>query len=327
MNEGQIKLVAAIILHADIKDRTNNAFPHNRTLAFYCGFGRIIEGTKAYKEYSNLNNDDKAIYLKKKEKNAIQTVKNIKKSLEEIGVLTREVVGSVGKQVTYMTLDLNWKKEEYLKDFNNYFNKNSKKDSEGQELESLLNNIVNMNKNGTSKESMLDMVNKLKEKLEPTDMLNEHDVSVLATYIMETPKIKAKINKNEITKPENYKKELIKRIKNNSYEGLDKTIKELYKHEEKILCKTIHESLNFDKPTIINKDCTYELDNIKINDALIDVTYKKDKDQTVYKLSNENLIKYTKLIKDKLSTKSMQFISSYEENISKYKKENSHEQQ
>ena len=51
LNEGQIKVVAAILSHADMKDRKSNSFPSNRVIALYCGFGDIKEGWKDYEEY------------------------------------------------------------------------------------------------------------------------------------------------------------------------------------------------------------------------------------------------------------------------------------
>jgi hypothetical protein len=41
LNEGEIKVVAAILSHADIKNRQENSFPSNRVIAFYSGFGLI----------------------------------------------------------------------------------------------------------------------------------------------------------------------------------------------------------------------------------------------------------------------------------------------
>lgn len=53
LNEGQLKVVAAILSHADIKDRQSNSFPSNRVIAFYCGFGNFEKDQKLMKNMKN----------------------------------------------------------------------------------------------------------------------------------------------------------------------------------------------------------------------------------------------------------------------------------
>jgi len=111
----ELKVVGAILAYADIKDRQSNSFPSNRTIAFFCGNDVIEEDTKTYEKYSSLNEKEKENFINKKIKYSINTIKQAKKSLEKKGLLTREIVGPKGKQIVYMTLDLNGKKNNISK--------------------------------------------------------------------------------------------------------------------------------------------------------------------------------------------------------------------
>ena len=66
LNEGQLKVVAAILAYADIKDRTKNSFPSNRTIAFYCGFGDIKQDSNIYEKYQALTTEEERIKFKNK---------------------------------------------------------------------------------------------------------------------------------------------------------------------------------------------------------------------------------------------------------------------
>lgn len=112
LNEGQLKVLSAILAQQD------NTFASNRTIAFYTGFGTIRPGGKEEKEFLKLNDNEQKQYKLKKLKNAIQTVKNTKKQLEKLGVITREIVGDK----SYAVVNLEWGKERYLKEFDEYFN-------------------------------------------------------------------------------------------------------------------------------------------------------------------------------------------------------------
>ena len=104
LNEGQIKVVAAILSHADMKDRKSNSFPSNRTIAFYCGFGDIKENSKAYDKYKSLSTEEEKIKFKNKRiKTAIITVANIKKSLEDIIRISTDVIEKDTKKILFDT--------------------------------------------------------------------------------------------------------------------------------------------------------------------------------------------------------------------------------
>ena len=95
LTDGQLKVLIAILNFADYKTRNNNSFPSNKTIAFYAGFGQIKPHTKEYFYYQSLDEKEKIEYKNKKIKNAIQTVKNIKKQLEELGVIKREIINNI----------------------------------------------------------------------------------------------------------------------------------------------------------------------------------------------------------------------------------------
>lgn len=48
LTNNEIKVVSAILTYADMRDRSKNSFPSNRTIAFYCGYD-LIERVKLLK--------------------------------------------------------------------------------------------------------------------------------------------------------------------------------------------------------------------------------------------------------------------------------------
>jgi len=120
LSAGQLKVLSAIIAHADYKTRQDNSFASNKTIAFYAGFGFINKDTKDYEYFQTLSEDEQKTYKKQKIKNAIQTVKNIKKQLADLGVIKRELIGTKSFSI------LEWGKERYLKEFGKFFNKKVK---------------------------------------------------------------------------------------------------------------------------------------------------------------------------------------------------------
>lgn len=300
LNEGQLKVVAAILSHADIKDRQSNSFPSNRVIAFYCGFGDIKESSKAYEEYQKLTDEEKEKFKKKKIKTAIITVANIKKQLETMGLLKREFVGPKGKQIVYMNLDLEWKKEQYLKEHDEFFNDVKYEDNEDQkqsiakELEELQRLTLEGN---ISQENLANRLKNLSYKIDANNTEKSQvpleDIDKVATYIMNTTKIQNKIDEGTIENKEAYKKSIIKSISNNTFNGIEKYYEALVKKEEKDMLETLIVSLEEnEKETFYQKNILYFKDLIFTNNIFLATYQSKDKKISKEYIISDEKIKY-----------------------------------
>ncbi|MDN5114004.1 hypothetical protein [Aliarcobacter butzleri] len=300
LNEGQLKVVAAILSHADIKDRQSNSFPSNRVIAFYCGFGDIKESSKAYEEYQKLTDEEKIKFKKKKIKTAIITVANIKKQLETMGLLKREFVGPKGKQIVYMNLDLEWKKEQYLKEHDEFFNdvKYENNEDEKENIAKELEELQRLTLEGNiSQENLANRLKNLSYKIDANNTEKSQvpleDIDKVATYIMNTTKIQNKIDEGTIENKEAYKKSIIKSISNNTFNGIEKYYEALVKKEEKDMLETLIVSLEEnEKETFYQKNILYFKDLIFTNNIFLATYQSKDKKiSKQYIISNEK-IKY-----------------------------------
>ncbi|MFX4235450.1 hypothetical protein ACOL3F_05845 [Aliarcobacter butzleri] len=300
LNEGQIKVVAAILSHADIKDRQSNSFPSNRVIAFYCGFGDIKEGSKAYEEYQKLNDEEKIKFKKKKIKTAIVTVANIKKQLETMGLLKREFVGPKGKQIVYMNLDLEWKKEQYLKDHDEFFNdvKYENNEDEKENIAKELEELQRLTLEGNiSQENLANRLKNLSYKIDANNTEKSQvpleDIDKVATYIMNTTKIQNKIDEGTIENKEAYKKSIIKSISNNTFNGIEKYYEALVKKEEKDMLETLIVSLEEnEKETFYQKNILYFKDLIFTNNIFLATYQSKDKKISKEYIISDEKIKY-----------------------------------
>ena len=201
LTTNELKLVGAILTYADYKDRSSNSFPSNKTLAFFCGFD-LIEKPKALEKFKALSKEEQIKFKAQKIKYSINTVKAIKRALVKKGILKTELRGEKGKQSSYMTLDLLWKKEQYLKDHDEFFNNsNSNDDNEAEineEISNELEEITRLLKDGeVSKESLATRLKNLSYALKREDSSDEipvEDVEKVADYVMNTNKIVDKID-------------------------------------------------------------------------------------------------------------------------------------
>lgn len=336
LNEGQLKVVAAILSHADIKDRQSNSFPSNRVIAFYCGFGDIKEGSKAYEEYQKLNDEEKIKFKKKKIKTAIITVANIKKQLETMGLLKREFVGPKGKQIVYMNLDLEWKKEQYLKEHDEFFNdvKYENNEDEKENIAKELEELQRLTLEGNiSQENLANRLKNLSYKIDANNTEKSQvpleDIDKVATYIMNTTKIQNKIDEGTIENKEAYKKSIIKSISNNTFNGIEKYYEALVKKEEKDMLETLIVSLEEnEKETFYQKNILYFKDLIFTNNIFLATYQSKDKKiSKQYIISNEKIkyylhssYFYTKQNKELLDNYN-QAIKDYQEMLQKPQEE------
>lgn len=239
LNEGQLKVVSAILGHADIKDRQNNSFPSNRTIAFYCGFGDIIPGSKTETKYKALNKEEQLTYKLKRKKNAIQTVKNIKKDLINIGLLQTQKAGKIGREVVYYTLDLEWKKKQYIKEFDEHFN-DEEIEEDNEQTEDILKEFEEIKRLFEQKEiSPKNLSNRLKgvaykieaDSHDENSFIPVEDIDKVANYHMNTTKIRTKVELGEITNEKAYRQSIITRIKNNEFSKLEQVYNKLEKKE------------------------------------------------------------------------------------------------
>ncbi|MDN5063719.1 hypothetical protein [Aliarcobacter butzleri] len=300
LNEGQLKVVAAILSHADIKDRQSNSFPSNRVIAFYCGFGDIKEGSKAYEEYQKLTDEEKIKFKNKKIKTAIITVANIKKQLETMGLLKREFVGPKGKQIVYMNLDLEWKKEQYLKEHDEFFNdvKYENNEDEKENIAKELEELQRLTLEGNiSQENLANRLKNLSYKIDANNTEKSQvpleDIDKVATYIMNTTKIQNKIDEGTIENKEAYKKSIIKSISNNTFNGIEKYYEALVKKEEKDMLETLIVSLEEnEKETFYQKNILYFKDLIFTNNIFLATYQSKDKKISKEYIISDEKIKY-----------------------------------
>ena len=336
LNEGQLKVVAAILSHADIKDRQSNSFPSNRVIAFYCGFGDIKEGSKAYEEYQKLTDEEKIKFKNKKIKTAIITVANIKKQLETMGLLKREFVGPKGKQIVYMNLDLEWKKEQYLKEHDEFFNdvKYENNEDEKENIAKELEELQRLTLEGNiSQENLANRLKNLSYKIDANNTEKSQvpleDIDKVATYIMNTTKIQNKIDEGTIENKEAYKKSIIKSISNNTFNGIEKYYVALVKKEEKDMLETLIVSLEEnEKETFYQKNILYFKDLIFTNNIFLATYQSKDKKiSKQYIISNEKIkyylhssYFYTKQNKELLDNYN-QAIKDYQEMLQKPQEE------
>ncbi|WP_419777776.1 hypothetical protein [Malaciobacter marinus] len=278
LNEGELKVVSAILAHADIRNRQENSFPSNRTIAFYCGFGLLKENTKTYKNYLQLSDIEKKEFKKKRLHNAIQQVKNIKKSLEKKGLLKREYIGQKGKTIVYMTLDLEWKKEQFLKDYDEYFNDVEPNNiNENEDINKELEDIQKLAKEGNiSKENLAKRLNDLSRKLkdikEPEIPLE--DVTKVADYYMNTKKVQNKIDSGKIENKSAYRNSIINSIKNNEFKNANNLYEALQKQELNNNIQILTELYKNNKYELPYANKILYFQNIRLEDFVYLASYK-----------------------------------------------------
>jgi len=235
LNAGQLKVLSAIIAHADYATRSKDSFASNKTIAFYGGFGLINSDTKDYEHFQSLTQDEKIAYKKKKMRNAIQTVKNIKRQLEELGVIKREIINTK----SYAVVDLEWAKDRYLKEFDEYFNdtqdeQETTENDINKELELItkLANEGNISKSNL-KNKLESIADKLKdETIDAKDAkanIPDEDIEKTVDFIMNSKTIIEKIATGKIKNPEGYKKAITKQIREGTFKGAENYHNQLMK--------------------------------------------------------------------------------------------------
>lgn len=327
LNEGQLKVVSAILSHADIKDRQNNSFPSNKTIAFYCGFGLITPGTKAHEKYTSLKDENEKVAFKvKRLKNAIATVKNIKRDLEDKGLLNREYVGNNGKQTVYYTLDLNWKKEQYLKEFDEHFNNTEiiEETEQDENITKELEQIKELHSEGNiSKTNLADRLKNLSYKIKANDY-NENsfvpfeDIDKVANFYMSTNKIKNKIESGNIENVPGYKQGIINSIKNNDFSEAEKIYKKLQENELKDNIEILTAAHENNDPLKSYQHKYYKFNKIKFIDNIYLAEYENDNQHKKDWLVEEDYIRSQLLPPHAYTKNNKSIIENYSENTKQF---------
>ncbi|MCG3703768.1 hypothetical protein L5F68_05405 [Aliarcobacter butzleri] len=258
LTHNEIKVVLAIKLHADKSDGKSNSFPSNRTIAFYCGFD-LIEKGKTFEKYQALSEEEKAKFKARKIQHSINTVKATKRALIQKGILKTELIGQRGKQISLMTLDLNWKKEQYISEYDEYFNSiTPAQTSEKEEIKKELENLLKV-ADDVSQDSL---TNKLKELYEKSkDLSGEksfvppvEDIDKVTDFIMDSNRVKTKIQDGKITNKEAYEKAIKHSIENGTYNGIEEVYSKLVKKEKEEIFNALETALMHNEPTVPHKN-------------------------------------------------------------------------
>lgn len=297
LSAGQLKVLSAIIAHADYKTRQDNSFASNKTIAFYAGFGLINKDTKEYEDFQALPADEQKKYKNKKIKNGIQTVKNTKKQLEDLGVIKREIIDTK----SYAVVDLDWRKDRYLKEFDEYFNDNKiEEKSTNTEINDELKTISKLADDGNiSKENLAKQLEDLSIKLKSEANLSKENNSVIpvedidktVNHIMNTKKIKDKVATGKISNPDGYKNTIKKQIENNTFNGINDYYNGLIQKEKNDMLEIIKCTM---KDTMHYKEKTLQFNKISFSDEtnLILANYKDflSEYNVDFVISNERIV-------------------------------------
>jgi len=325
LNAGQLKVLSAIIAHADYATRSKDSFASNKTIAFYGGFGLINSDTKDYEYFKTLTSDEKIAYKKKKMRNAIQTVKNIKRQLEELGVIKREIINTK----SYAVVDLEWGKERYLKDFDEYFNDSEEvaeptKNEINKELENItkLANEGNISKDSLAKQ-LETITSKLRSEMKDKSVdsddvkIANQDLDKVVDHIMNSEPYRTKVATGDIQNVHGYKNKVKKDIKNGTFKGINTFYKDLLAEEKVHILSCVYDKaeqlLNKDEKvlTITNvvdnedifyaqyKDLLNNSDDCEfiaispslLQDAFMNDLHSRDLDFEHYTISTQNFIK------------------------------------
>ncbi|MFW0695704.1 hypothetical protein ACN09X_04850 [Aliarcobacter butzleri] len=254
LTHNEIKVVLAIKLHADKSDGKSNSFPSNRTIAFYCGFD-LIEKGKTFEKYQALSEEEKAKFKARKIQHSINTVKATKRALIQKGILKTELIGQRGKQISLMTLDLNWKKEQYISEYDEYFNSIAPtQTSEKEEIKKELENLLKV-ADDVSQDSLTNKLKELYEKSkdltgEKSFIVPSEDIDKVTDFIMDSNRVKTKIQDGKISNKEAYKKAIKNSIENGTYNGIEETYTKLVKKEKEEIFSNLETALMHNEPTV-----------------------------------------------------------------------------
>ncbi len=299
LTNNEIKIVSSILAHADMRDRRSNSFPSNRTIAFYCGFD-LIEKGKTLEKYNALKSEsERKKFVAKKILHSINTVKATKRALVEKGILRTELIGEKGKQISYMTLDLEWKKEQYIKEHDEYFNNTTSTQTDKEDTEFILNQIDEISKlakeGNISKENLSDrlkILSYLLKEEETDEEIPVEDVEKVADYVMNTDKIQNKIDKGEIVNKDNYKKSITKSIKKGEFNGAKDYYKGLIEKEKQEIFENLNFGLENEEKTLPYKKQILKFKDVELKNNVFISSYISEQNQIYNFIITQKQLQY-----------------------------------
>ena len=316
LTNNEIKVVSAILTYADMRDRSKNSFPSNRTIAFYCGYD-LIEKGKTLEKYEALETEEEKKKFKEKLlKYAINTVKATKRALIEKGILKTVTTGKPGKQTTDHILDLEWKKEQYIKEHDEFFNEKELTSEEEKNDLALkqMEELVRLQKEGNiSKESLAKRLQQLSSMVNAENINEEvpfEDAEKLANHIMNSNKIQSRILTNNLKDKEGYKERITHLIKKGEFVGAEEQYESLKNKEKEEIEAILEFSIEEQEKTLPYKKQILTFRELERKDDLFFSSYISSHGQIYNFLVTDKQIKYY-LANQNFTKSSKEWINNY----------------
>ncbi|OCL85998.1 hypothetical protein AAX26_01648 [Aliarcobacter thereius] len=316
LTNNEIKVVSAILTYADMRDRSKNSFPSNRTIAFYCGYD-LIEKGKTLEKYEALETEEEKKKFKEKLlKYAINTVKATKRALIEKGILKTVTSGKAGKQTTDHILDLEWRKEQYIKEHDEFFNEKELPTEEDKNDLALkqMEELVRLQKEGNiSKESLAKRLQQLSSMVNAENINEEipvEDSEKLANHIISSDKIQSQILSGKIANKESYQKSIINLIKKGEFVGAEEQYESLKNKEKEEIEAILEFSIEEQEKTLPYKKQILTFRELEKKDDLFFSSYISSHGQIYNFLVTDKQIKYY-LANQNFTKSSKEWINNY----------------
>ena len=248
----------------------------------------------------------------------------LKKDLEKIGLLKRELIGTKGKQIVFLTLDLEWKKDMFMSEFDEYFNDIKKEEvlESKESIDNELKEISRLNNEGNiSKENLAKRLNDLSYKIKAEDHKeNENipieDINKLSNFIMNTKKMQDKVAKGTISDEVAYTKFITNSIKDSSYNGTEDYYKGLQFKELSDNLSTLNTAIAHDENEIPYKNRIMFFIKVRLQDNVYIARYEnKSKSFRKDFIINHNKISCYLLDPNSYSKPNKELLENYSQNI------------
>ncbi|OCL81896.1 hypothetical protein [Arcobacter porcinus] len=316
LTNNEIKVVSAILTYADMRDRTKNSFPSNRTIAFYCGYD-LIEKGKTLEKYEALETEEEKKKFKDKLlKYGINTVKATKRALIEKGILQTVTSGKAGKQTTDHILDLEWKKEQYLKEHDEFFNEKELQTEEDKNnlILKQTEELVRLQKEGNiSKESLAKRLQQLSSMVNAENIdedIPSEDIEKVANHIMNNNKIQSQLLSGKIANKDSYKNSITNLMKKGEFVGAKEHYESLKNKEKEEIEAILEFSIEEQEKTIPHKKQILTFRELERKDDLFFSSYISEHGQIYNFLITDKQIKYY-LTNQNFTKENQQWINNY----------------
>lgn len=183
-----------------------------------------------------------------------------------------------------MTLDLDWKKEQYLREYDEFFN-DIEPTNDIAKNEEINNELIHIQKllkeDNCSTKNIADRLKDLSYKLK-ADMIENpipiEDIEKVADYYCGTPKVLNKVANGDIKNEKAYKQSIINSIKKNEFNNIEKYYKTLQKKELKDNINLLNESFDYQKRELPHGRKILYFDEVRLEDNVYIARYiSKDK--------------------------------------------------